>query len=371
MSYKDKIERILNQKRIKSDEIIELEKFLEQFESDREIDKWLKNNWDRYNHLINEEQTNKKIHVLKEALIKVLSTAAIVAGVWFGINYFDEEKEDVNQFADADVTQVEEFKEVVLQRDHQIYNLSDSVININENLVCLKGDKHNLKLNTLQRDTLKKQIWSTLKIPVGKDYYVELSDGTKVWMNACSELRFPDFFINGKRVVELNGEAYFEVKSDILNPFYVKTGNSQIVVTGTKFNVYHYSNELENAVTLVEGKVTVETNEDKFVIKPGEQFVCNNTISKIMKVDADKFTSWKDGVFEFNNLTLKEISFRIEKWYNVKFYFEKTRLEEMRFTGMVKKDRTIDYFISVLQKTTNLKFELKENSILVKNIKPI
>ncbi|MCW3786790.1 FecR family protein [Plebeiibacterium sediminum] len=366
MSYKDKIEQILSQKRIKADRIKDLEKFLDQFESDKEIDIWLRNKWNTSNNLIDENLKNKKLTVIKRAVVKIVSMAAIIAGILFLINYGEGNHSKNNRIAEVEIPN--EFREVILQRDQQVYNLSDSSININENLVCMQGNDKNLKMSSVRVDTLKQQTWSTLKVPIGKDYYVELSDGTKVWLNACSEFKFPDYFRKGKRVVELNGEAYFEVQSDVTNPFFVKTGDSQVIVTGTKFNVYHYLSEVENAVTLVEGKVTVETSKNKFILKPGEQFLNNNNnVAKIVEVDADKFTSWKDGMFEFNNLSLKEISLRIEKWYNIKFDFEDINISGHRFTGMIKKDKSIDYFITVLQKTTNLKFEIKENIVIVKN----
>ncbi len=367
MTYKDKIEQILSQKRIKSDRIKDLEKFLDQFESDKEIDRWLRSIWNKSNNLFDENLKNEKLTLIKGAVIKIVSIAAIVAGILYVINYVGGNELKNNEIAAVEVENFNELKEVILQHDQQVYNLSDSSININDNLVSLKGDNKKLKMSSIKVDTLKQQMWSTLKVPIGKDYFVELSDGTKVWLNACSEFKFPDYFSNRKRIVELNGEAYFEVVSDISNPFFVKTGDSQVIVTGTKFNIYHYLCEVQNAVTLVEGKVTVETSENKFLIKPGEQLLCTNNIAKIVKVDALKFTSWKDGVFEFNNLSLKEISLRIEKWYNIKFDFEDISVSDHRFTGMIKKNRSIDYFISVLQKTTNLKFEIKENIVIVKN----
>ena len=366
MNYKQKIERILSQDRIKAEELKELEGFLDRFESDAEIEAWLKDSWENLGESSVTLERRKKRNVIKNVAFKLIASAAVIFGVWFAVRYFKIDDNKVSEVASVAYEQELVFKEVVLKRDDGIYKLSEHPVEINDSSVQLKGDATNLKLKSHGLSAVKVQQWSTLQVPVGKDFYVELSDGTKVWMNACSKLKFPDFFIKGKRIVELEGEAYFEVKSDANNPFWVKTPGSKVVVTGTKFNVYHYPEELEHAVTLVEGRVTVEQEENEFVIKPGEQLLSNNAEIKILKVDANKYTSWKDGVFEFNDMTLKDISLRLQKWYNVRFDFEDVLISEERFTGMVKKSSKIEYFVSVLQKTTNLKFEKKENIVFVK-----
>ena len=185
-------------------------------------------------------------------------------------------------------------------------------------------------------------------------------------MNACSELRFPDHFAEGKREISLIGEAYFIVQSDTANPFFVTTQASKIMVTGTKFNVCSYNDENRSYVTLLEGKVGVHVNGQLHQIKPGEQLTQDEKGKiQINQVDPLVYISWKDGLFEFNDMSLDDIALRLTKWFDVNFEFENKKVASQRFTGMVKKEQQIDYFLKILEKTTDLNFIYTDDSKVI------
>ncbi len=369
MDHKHKINRILSKKRVSSEQLKELNAFLDHFDKDKDVEKWLQANWNAASgsttwKKMRESKRIKKQHVF----ISIGSVAAMLFALWFTYTSWEQSMVDPNVMAQSiHVNEKDkENTEVILERNAQVYNLTENKVQINDSSVLLNSTKNNLKLTIKDKEKVQKVQWNVLKVPVAKDFFVELADGTKVWLNACSKLRFPDQFNGDNRIVELEGEAYFEVKADASHPFYVKTKDAQVIVTGTKFNVYSYSNEKTKAVTLLEGKVTVDKNNKKYKIKPGEQFYDDSEdTGHIRNVDAQKYISWKDGVFEFHDMALRDIALRLEKWYGVKFNFNSTRASNQRFTGMARKSRSLKYFMGVLGKTTNLNFELQESDILV------
>ncbi len=161
--------------------------------------------------------------------------------------------------------------------------------------------------------------WNTLTTPRGGQYRLTLPDGTQVWLNAASALRFPTAFVAAERVVELTGEAYFEVAKDASKPFLVKaTGGTDVKVTGTHFNVNAYEEEAVSTVTLLEGAVTV--NQQK--LAPGEQATRQNGRIRVTTADVDQAVAWKNGFFSFNDADIKTVMKELERWYDVKVKYE-------------------------------------------------
>ena len=263
---------------------------------------------------------------------------------------------------------------IVLSTEDEEFNLSAGHINIERNGFKIESTGKMLKLKqsvTKHNPAIaQEQQWSTLRIPGGKDYYAELPDGTQVWINAGSKLTFPNFFNADKRVVQLEGEAYFKVKSDKKHPFYVETPYETVCVTGTQFNVCAYLDEPHSRITLAEGEVRVKINNKIHQLHPGEQLQQSkkNADISISKVDVELYTSWKDGVFIFRDMTLEDISYRLSKWYDTEFDFTNPNLLNQRFTGMTKKEYSIEYFLKVIEKTSNVEFAITKTDIKVKEL---
>ncbi|WP_433831978.1 FecR family protein [Flavobacterium anhuiense] len=199
---------------------------------------------------------------------------------------------------------------------------------------------------------------NTLIVPVGGIYAVNLSDGTKVWLNSKSTLKYPVEFNGKMRNVTLEGEAYFEVSKNPHSPFTVKTKSGNVTVLGTHFNVSAYSEDQNFETTLAEGKVKVTEENQSVLLKPGQQARSKNAGLKVVEVDPSVYTAWKDGKFYFENENLKNILIKMARWYNFNVKFEQKSLEQIKFTGIVLKDEPIDHFLDIISKTSNVKYKI-------------
>lgn len=204
---------------------------------------------------------------------------------------------------------------------------------------------------------------NTLIVPVGGIYAVRLSDGTTVWLNSKSSLKYPVKFSGNTRDVTLEGEAYFEVSKNPHSPFTVKTKSGNITVLGTHFNVSAYQDDKNFETTLAEGKVKIsqiskaEENES-VVLKPGQQARVRNQALRVVEVDPFVYSAWKDGKFYFENENLKNILDKMERWYNFNVEFKQKSLEQIKFTGIVLKNQPIDQFLDIISKTSNVKYKI-------------
>jgi transmembrane sensor len=212
-----------------------------------------------------------------------------------------------------------------------------------------------------------KLIYNRIEVPRGGEYSLTLSDGTKVWLNAESELRYPVNFRKTKRDVFLIGEAYFEVAHNKEAPFTVHIHDSKVKVLGTKFNISGYEDQEFIATTLVEGSVEVNNLSQKELLKPGYQSIVNrggDDIS-VSEVDTHLYTSWVEGVFEFEVTELEYIMAQLGRWYNVKFFFNEESLKHIRFTGAITRDKPIEFALKMIEKISDVDFAIKDDYIIV------
>ncbi|RHR82755.1 FecR domain-containing protein [Odoribacter sp. AF15-53] len=213
-------------------------------------------------------------------------------------------------------------------------------------------------------DTLTAGI-NTLFVPRGGEYMLELPDGTRVWLNSDSELRFPVRFAGDKRVVEIEGEAYFEVARNEKWPFHVMARGTDIRVLGTSFNVSTYRGR--TVTTLVEGRVCLTHGTGAVMMLPGRQVeVMAETGEMIMReVDAKSFTLWKDGVFYFEGADLETITERLSRWYDVDIVFEDEELKKSRFSVEMKRYDEIQDLLTKIEKTRKVKFLIQGKAVRV------
>jgi len=220
----------------------------------------------------------------------------------------------------------------------------------------------------------KKQplIFNELKTPKGGGYNLNLADGTQVWLNAGSSLKFPVSFSDSTRHVYLEGEAYFEVSHNG-KPFIVSSGSMDIRVLGTSFNVLAYPDEQEIVTTLIEGKVKIELsgNDESIslsrILSPDDQATVNRAESDIVisQVITSQYTSWIDGKFEFNNADLETVMKRLARWYDFEYEFINIQAKEFHFSARINNTESISTILEMLELTTDVKFELKKNTIVV------
>lgn len=216
--------------------------------------------------------------------------------------------------------------------------------------------------------------YNYLTVPRGGQFFVQLSDGTKVWLNSESRLKYPVAFTGGKtRAVELlYGEAYFEVSPAADHKgarFTVRTQVQEVEVLGTEFNIKAYRDESNIYTTLVEGKVTVNTKDAKQVLAPSQQLDLNLTDNGITVSHVDVYNeiSWKKGLFSFKSMPLKEIAKVLSRWYDVEVEFADSALEDVRFNGVLSKDQNLEEILNIIQNTNFINaYEIKNRKVTIK-----
>ena len=203
------------------------------------------------------------------------------------------------------------------------------------------------------KDTLSETapvLYNTLKTPRGGQYQLVLADGTRVWMNASSSLRFPTAFPGKERIVELTGEAYFEVAKDATRNFSVQVNGISVNVLGTHFNIMAYENESATAITLLEGAVNVASEKENLLLHPGQQVLSKQgaALKLVNNVDVNETIAWKNGYFQFNRTDLAVLMRQIERWYNVDVVYQ-GKIPSKQFGGKISRQSDIQHVIKLLE----------------------
>lgn len=205
--------------------------------------------------------------------------------------------------------------------------------------------------------------WATLVVPAAKDYSINLSDGTKVWLNAASSLRFPvQFGKEQAREVYLSGEAYFEVAKNQKQEFIVHTNSADIHVHGTSFNVNVYDKG-RFATALIEGSVSAVTKNQSLRLKPGQEVVLEAQNLQARPFDAQEVLSWRNGTYFFHKQPLSEIAAVLSRWFDVKIAWQTPGIAEQTFTGEIDKKLSIEVVLANLQLSSGIKAELKNGTL--------
>lgn len=210
-------------------------------------------------------------------------------------------------------------------------------------------------------------LYNTVITPLGGEYSIVLADGTRVWLNAGTEFRYPVSFTENRREVYLSGEAYFEVRQDKNKPFVVWTGEVQIEVLGTAFNVNSYNSDRVEAV-LVEGSVNVSNVTDKINLRPGQRGTVLKSEREIRvdEVDVYVYTAWKDGNFVFENQTLENIMEQLSRWYDVDVFYTREAVRQECLSGEMTRYREIRSLLYYFEQISEVRFEIKGRTIIVK-----
>lgn len=207
---------------------------------------------------------------------------------------------------------------------------------------------------------------NTLEVPRGKRFEMVLPDGSKVWLNAQTTLTYPVNFNAGERLIELNGEAYFEVAHHPQWPFKVKTSNQVVQVLGTHFNVAAYADDNTTTTTLVEGKVRVHKGSDFVDIKPGQMSVNDRSTAGVVVQQADLTAAlaWRKGLFYFNDERIEDIMKKIARVYDVEVQF-KGDTKDKKFWATYPMNKGVENFLKNLEQTNTIHFELQQKKIIV------
>jgi transmembrane sensor len=194
--------------------------------------------------------------------------------------------------------------------------------------------------------------YAEVKVPLGQMSEITLYDGTKVWLNSGTTLRYSNKFGNDERNVSLDGEAFFEVTKN-KTPFKVKLKNSEVEVLGTTFNAVSYTDENYSQVTLVEGKVNLNNLNGSVIaeLKPSEQINIDDISKKatIGKVETNFYTSWTEGKIVFDDEKLSDIARKLERWYNVDIQFKDESINNLRFSGTILKHKPFNQILAAFE----------------------
>lgn len=324
---------------------------------------------------LKEIREDKKI-VNKRKTYKILKYAVAVV-ILFGMGYFFQQGEFNNTINIDDETLISVSTQIKPGTDKATLTLENG-----EHVPLVKGTSFqtsNAKSNgeqiVYQTDNTKpkKLFYNYLTTPRGGQFKLTLSDGTKVWLNSESQLKYPVSFIKGKtRQVELvYGELYFHVSPSSENngsKFIVKNKFQEVKVLGTEFNIKAYKDEENVYTTLVEGKVAVSTSDNNVqTLSPNQQLNLNKSSNKVVittDIDIYRIVSWKNDVLSFKNKSLKEIMKVVSRWYDINVVFKNTQLQALTFNGSLDKKLGIKEILSIIERNTNdIQYKIKDKTI--------
>ncbi|MBJ6368073.1 FecR family protein [Snuella sedimenti] len=331
-------------------------------------------NVDKAKITINEKLKNSKRKQRSTFFKRVSIVASVVTLLGFSVFHYinfnraNNSVQDRTAISDIDVGSSKAIltlnngEEVSLGKDKNY--TSDKVKSNGEKLLYHQDDKLRNELS-----------YNYLTVPRGGEFFVQLADGTKVWLNSDSKLKYPERFNSGEpREVELvYGEAYFEVSPSTKHDgdaFNVITKNQEVNVLGTHFNIKAYNEDNKIATTLVEGRVNVKNGEVIKLLKPNQQSLinANSNAIEVIEVDVMREIAWVKGMFSFNEESLEEMMKVLSRWYNVDVIFESTKSKNYQFTGVLERTRTIQDFLGLIEATSEgeVHFEITEKKVIIK-----
>lgn len=315
--------------------------------------------WESFKKRQQQRKRNIRMGVAVAASICLL----ITSGLWLWLGTLGEERVVLaEQGRQNNVCLVLSTGEMV-----DISNVGQEEVKLDKGTKLYEGNR----LEYVRPDSLhKKELeFNQLIIPKGTFYHLVLSDGTKVWLNADSKIKYPVSFGQDKREVSLRGEGYFEVAKDSTRPFIVSTDKMDVRVLGTTFDVNTYEDEGKSFVVLVEGLVEVSAGKgESRIITPGYMAEVNmhdvQAKIQISKCDPEHYIAWKNGNFSFRNASLTEILKRVSRYYDVTVIREQV-FEEEYYTGDVSSDVSLESLLAVIESSNSVSFKVERKIVYV------
>lgn len=212
--------------------------------------------------------------------------------------------------------------------------------------------------------------YNILEIPRGGEYQLKLADGTLVWLNAETKLRYPVVFGKSERRIYLEGEAYFQVAKDPQRPFIVTVDGVDITALGTEFNILSTKKNNTVYTTLVKGSVRIQEKKgESCILQPAEQAIFRKDAGSIevRRVKTQMFTSWKDGYYMFEQQTLEVIMSTLARWYDIQVFYQNQDVAQLRFSGRLKRYEDITNLLTIIKLTNDVNFEMKGKTIIINN----
>ena len=328
-------------------------------------------NWEKdYQQFITKRQRTRKNRRIKTIIryAAILTLPLVAAGI------FLLQKNDRQAIVSiSEVIKPGEHKAVLITGGGERITLSDSTLSpIQEQNGMIVNVMNNKVFYTLPEDSLCTQespIFNTLQIPRGGEYFLTLADGTEVWLNAETEIRYPVQFTGNKRVVYLDGEAYFTVAPDKKKPFTVVSTHASVSVLGTQFNFRAYPDEQDVQTTLVSGSVIMQSEKYKQQIKlvPGEQGVLEKRSANLTKQEVNTYlyTAWKDGRFAFRDARLEDLFNILARWYDLSIFYQSPEAKDIRFTGDLNKTDDFKSILKIIEQNERVIFTVNQRTVFI------
>ncbi|MFC6102448.1 FecR family protein [Olivibacter domesticus] len=330
-------------------------------------------------NILKDTKISQQTHFSKRKYSPIykLSIAAIIGAITFGLVFFKFYSLQKDNQRTLPIKQTSDISaggnRATLSMANGTIILLDSankgVLARDEGTIIKKTAEGQLAFNArhIQYDKEASIGVNTIYTPRGGQYQIILPDGSKVWLNAETSIKFPSKFIGAERRVELIGEAYFEIAKKINQPFKVVTNRIEVQVLGTAFSISGYKDETTQKTTLFDGAIKIKRGEKTQLLKPGEQSIltANNQFQLKDGVDPEVELAWKNGLFLFKDASMKEVMNQVARWYNVKVIYTGKNSKKL-FNGSVSRSANLDELMSMLA-FTGVAYEIKERNIIIKN----
>lgn len=299
-------------------------------------------------------------------ITRIAASVILICSIGLGIYFLNSaQKDSTEPFAvvpggNKAILTLANGEKVILDTAHGIISKVEDIAITNTANGIISYEKLQSILNGNELE------YNAVETPRGGTYRINLSDGTKVWLNSASKLRYPLVYQNGERIVELEGEAYFEVAKDPARPFKVKSRDQVIQVLGTHFNVNGYDDEPFTKTTLLEGSILVSTAKNEMVLKPMQESINKDgELSGRQTTDADEAVAWKNGYFQFDDENLESVMRQISRWYDVEVVFV-GKPSSKKFNGIISRSKSIKIALEIMEATGNVSFKMEGRKLIVK-----
>jgi len=322
---------------------------------------------------VDDTRSLSKIFTLRRVAVAASIVFLLGLGTYF-LLLNNKQKEPV---AKNDATEQQRFKNDVKPGGNKaIITLADGSIVVLDSaangMLTQQGGTKVIKLDngevayTASNVDEGKVLYNTISTPKGGQYQLVLADGSKVWLNAASSLRFPAAFSGNERKVELSGEAYFEVAKNAEMPFKVEVSGMEVAVLGTHFNINAYTDEADIKTTLMEGAIKLKKGNSSQLLSPGQQAQLNkkDEIKVIADADIEETMAWKNGQFIFTGNDIQTVMRRLEKWYDIEVEY-KGNVTKEEFVGIISRNVNISQILKMLEKTHTVSFEIDGKRVIV------
>lgn len=311
----------------------------------------------------------EKRNIRRHLIVRISRYAAIVAlPLFIVLFYFQRE---------ATEKLSEQLEKIEVKRNAPVLTLSngEQIVLYNQDLMLNEENGVRITMKTegeiqysASDSTKVEMVYNTLTTPSLCDFSFTLADGTRVWLNARSSLRYPVAFTENERVVYAEGEIYLEVAKDQDHPFFVVLNGMKVEVLGTSFNINSYADEEFAEVTLVEGRVAAYVGNERYNLLQGRQLRWDKEKQDvhIKVVNVEDYIAWKSGQYIFKGRALSEVAKVLQRWYEVEIVFENEACAEVIYTGVIYKEENFDVFVQRLRETSSLSCRIEGDKLYVK-----